>query len=55
VTPAWFRQDLADLPLRKSLYDAIQDHDRSGAEAKVQNCLGRLASAEMKCSARSAL
>ncbi|MBA3855130.1 MAG: ABC transporter ATP-binding protein, partial [Gemmatimonas sp.] len=25
ITPAWFRQDLSDLPLRKSLMDAILD------------------------------
>jgi ATP-binding cassette subfamily F protein 3 len=26
ITPAWFRQDLSDLPLRKSLADVIQEH-----------------------------
>jgi len=40
VTPAWFRQDLADLPLRKSLYDAIQDQRPLWSRGQVQNCLG---------------
>jgi ATP-binding cassette subfamily F protein 3 len=40
ITPAWFRQDLADLPLRKSLYDAIQDQRPLWSRGAVQNCLG---------------
>ena len=40
VTPAWFRQDLADLPLRKSLYDAIQDQRPLWSRGQIQNCLG---------------
>jgi len=40
VTPAWFRQDLADLPLRKSLFDAIQDQRPLWSRGQVQNCLG---------------
>jgi ATP-binding cassette subfamily F protein 3 len=40
ITPAWFRQDLADLPLRKSLYDAIQDQRPLWSRGHVQNCLG---------------
>src|SRR6185312_16436022 len=40
ITPAWFRQDLADLPLRKSLFDAIQDRRPLWSRGQVQNCLG---------------
>jgi ATP-binding cassette, subfamily F, member 3 len=40
ITPAWFRQDLADLPLRKSLFDAIQDQRPLWSRGQVQNCLG---------------
>jgi ATP-binding cassette, subfamily F, member 3 len=40
ITPAWFRQDLADLPLRKSLADAIQDQRPLWSRGQVQNCLG---------------
>jgi ATP-binding cassette subfamily F protein 3 len=40
ITPAWFRQDLADLPLRKSLADAIQDQRPLWSRGAVQNCLG---------------
>ncbi|AHG93241.1 ABC transporter related protein (plasmid) [Gemmatirosa kalamazoonensis] len=40
ITAAWFRQDLADLPLRKSLYDAIQDQRPLWSRGAVQNCLG---------------
>jgi ATP-binding cassette subfamily F protein 3 len=38
--PAWFRQDLADLPLRKSLFDAIQDQRPLWSRGQIQNCLG---------------
>ncbi len=40
VTPAWFRQDLSDLPLNKSMYDAIQDLRPLWNRGQVQNCLG---------------
>lgn len=40
ITPAWFRQDLGDLPLRKSLADAIQDQRPLWSRGAVQNCLG---------------
>ena len=40
ITPAWFRQDLADLPLRKSMFDAIQDQRPLWSRGQVQNCLG---------------
>jgi len=40
MTPAWFRQDLADLPLRKSMFDAIQDQRPLWSRGQVQNCLG---------------
>ena len=40
ITPAWFRQDLADLPLRKSMFDAIQDQRPLWSRGAVQNCLG---------------
>jgi ATP-binding cassette subfamily F protein 3 len=40
ITPAWFRQDLADLPLRKSLYDVIQEQRPLWGRGMVQNHLG---------------
>jgi ATP-binding cassette subfamily F protein 3 len=40
ITPAWFRQDLADLPLRKSMADAIQDQRPLWNRGQVQNHLG---------------
>lgn len=40
ITPAWFRQDLSDLPLRKSLSDAIQDQRPLWSRGNVQNHLG---------------
>jgi len=40
ITPAWFRQDLSDLPLRKSLFDAIQDQRPLWSRGAVQNHLG---------------
>ncbi|HEY4133361.1 MAG TPA: ABC-F family ATP-binding cassette domain-containing protein [Gemmatimonadaceae bacterium] len=40
ITPAWFRQDLADLPLRKSLEDAIQEQRPLWNRGQVQNLLG---------------
>ncbi|MCC6317907.1 MAG: ABC-F family ATP-binding cassette domain-containing protein [Gemmatimonadaceae bacterium] len=40
ITAAWFRQDLADLPLDKSLSDAIQDKRPLWNRGQVQNCLG---------------
>jgi ATP-binding cassette subfamily F protein 3 len=40
ITPAWFRQDLADLPLRKSLMDAILDLRPLWNRGSVQNHLG---------------
>jgi ATP-binding cassette subfamily F protein 3 len=40
ITPAWFRQDLAGLPLRKSLSDAVQDQRPLWSRGQVQNCLG---------------
>ncbi len=40
ITPAWFRQDLADLPLRKSLFDAIQEQRPLWNRGQVQNHLG---------------
>ena len=40
ITPAWFQQDLADLPLRKSLSDAIQDQRPLWNRGQVQNHLG---------------
>jgi ATP-binding cassette, subfamily F, member 3 len=40
ITAAWFRQDLADLPLRKSMFDAIQDQRPLWSRGQVQNCLG---------------
>jgi ATP-binding cassette subfamily F protein 3 len=40
VTPAWFRQDLADLPLSKSMYDAIADLRPLWSRGAIQNHLG---------------
>ena len=40
ITAAWFRQDLADLPLRKSMSDAIQDERPLWNRGQVQNHLG---------------
>jgi ATP-binding cassette, subfamily F, member 3 len=40
ITPAWFRQDLADLPLRKSMADAIQDQRSLWSRGQIQNHLG---------------
>ncbi len=40
IVPAWFRQDLADLPLRKSLMDAILDQRPLWSRGAVQNHLG---------------
>lgn len=40
ITPTWFRQDLADLPLRKSLSDAIQDQRPLWNRGQIQNLLG---------------
>ncbi len=40
ITPAWFRQDLADLPLRTSLFDAIQERRPLWNRGQVQNHLG---------------
>ena len=40
ITPAWFRQDLADLPLRKSMFDAIQEQRPLWNRGQVQNHLG---------------
>jgi ATP-binding cassette subfamily F protein 3 len=40
ITPAYFRQDLADLPLRKSLSDAIQDQRPLWNRGQLQNHLG---------------
>ena len=40
ITAAWFRQDLADLPLRKSLSDAIQEQRPLWNRGQVQNHLG---------------
>ncbi len=40
ITPAWFRQDLADLPLRTSMADAINDQRPLWNRGQVQNHLG---------------
>ena len=40
ITPAWFRQDLSDLPLRMSMYDAIQAQRPLWNRGSVQNHLG---------------
>ena len=40
ITPAWFRQDLSDLPIDKSLSDAINDLRPLWNRGQVQNHLG---------------
>lgn len=40
ITPAWFRQDLADLPLKLSLSDAIQAQRPLWSRGNIQNHLG---------------
>ena len=40
ITPVWFRQDLADLPLRESMFDAIHDRRPLWNRGQVQNHLG---------------
>ena len=40
ITPAWFRQDLADLPLQLSLSDAINGQRPLWNRGQVQNHLG---------------
>ena len=40
INPAWFRQDLSDLPLRMSLADAIQERRPTWNRGSVQNHLG---------------
>ena len=40
ITPAWFRQDLSDLPLRQSLFDVIQNQRPLWNRGSVQNHLG---------------
>jgi len=40
ITPAWFRQDLSDLPLDVSMYDAIQELRPLWTRGHVQNHLG---------------
>ena len=40
ITPAWFRQDLADLPLDVSMYDAIQNLRPLWTRGHIQNHLG---------------
>ncbi len=40
ITPAWFRQDLSDLPLRISMFDAIQNQRPLWSRGNVQNHLG---------------
>ncbi len=40
ITAAWFRQDLADLPLDKSLSDAVQDQRPLWGRGAIQNHLG---------------
>jgi ATP-binding cassette subfamily F protein 3 len=40
ITPAWFRQDLSDLPLRMSMFDAIQEQRPLWNRGQVQNHLG---------------
>jgi ATP-binding cassette subfamily F protein 3 len=40
ITAAWFRQDLSDLPLRKSMFDAIQEQRPTWNRGQVQNHLG---------------
>ncbi|MDX2183314.1 MAG: ABC-F family ATP-binding cassette domain-containing protein [Gemmatimonadaceae bacterium] len=40
ITPSWFRQDLADLPLDRSIYDCIQDVRPLWARGNIQAHLG---------------
>jgi ATP-binding cassette subfamily F protein 3 len=40
VQPAWFRQDLADLPLAKTIYEAIEDLRPLWSRGAIQNHLG---------------
>ena len=40
ITAAWFRQDLSDLPLRMSMFDAIQVQRGTWNRGQVQNHLG---------------
>jgi ATP-binding cassette subfamily F protein 3 len=40
ITPAWFRQDLSDLPLRMSMFDAIQEMRPLWNRGQVQGHLG---------------
>ena len=40
ISPAWFRQDLSDLPLRKTMFDAIQEDRPLWNRGQVQNHLG---------------
>ncbi|MHB1296953.1 MAG: ABC-F family ATP-binding cassette domain-containing protein [Gemmatimonadaceae bacterium] len=40
ISPAWFRQDLADLPLNKTMYDAIADLRPLWTRGAIQNHLG---------------
>jgi ATP-binding cassette, subfamily F, member 3 len=40
INAAWFRQDLADLPLNKSIYDCIQDVRPLWARGNIQSHLG---------------
>jgi len=40
ITPAWFRQDLSDLPLRMSMFDAIMEQRPLWNRGQVQNHLG---------------
>jgi ATP-binding cassette subfamily F protein 3 len=40
ITAAWFRQDLSDLPLRKTLFDAIQDQRPLWTRGQIPPCLG---------------
>ena len=40
ITPAWFRQDLADLPLRLAMFDAIVQLRPLWNRGQVQNHLG---------------
>jgi ATP-binding cassette subfamily F protein 3 len=40
ITPAWFRQDLSDLPLRMSMFDAIQELRPLWNRGQVQGHLG---------------
>jgi ATP-binding cassette subfamily F protein 3 len=42
ITSAWFRQHLADLPLKKSLFDAIQEQRPLWNRSNVQNHLGAI-------------